>query len=483
MRNPCISRRAARGWATPSSRPNSIGGTWDLFRYPGVRSDSDMFTLGYAFAPWRHDRSIVGGDAIIDYLGEVIDSHGIGEHIRFGQTVVAADWDSRAGLWTARLEDEAGNVTTPATRFLFVASGYYDYDAPHDAQLPGLHNFGGLTIHPQFWPDDIDYYGKKVVVIGSGATAATLVPALADRAAHVTMLQRTPSWYLTRPSRDAVAAWLRRLLPAKAAYALTRLRNVRMQNYLFSKSRSAPGAVKGYLRKQLEEQLGSSYEPIHFTPPYGPWEQRLCLIPDGDLFAAIRSGKAQIVTARIERFDETGIALQDGHHLDADIVVTATGLKLNLLGDVGFEVDGRRVELSKAMAYKGAMLSGVPNLAVLFGYTDASWTLNADLACEYVCRCSTRAAARLRGRGAAPRPGARARSPSSTSPRATSSARCTCSPSRGRSGLGSSGRTMPWTCSRFASAPSRTASSSSPGATASPEPPAARSGAAGRPAS
>ncbi|MBW8754672.1 MAG: NAD(P)/FAD-dependent oxidoreductase, partial [Sphingomonadales bacterium] len=275
------------------------GGTWDLFRYPGVRSDSDMFTLGYAFAPWRQDRSIVGGEAILGYLDEVLDGHAIRERIRFGQTVVAADWDSRSGLWTARLEDEAGRVTTLAARFLFVASGYYDYDVPHDAELPGLDSFGGLTIHPQFWPENIDYRGKKIVVIGSGATAATLVPALAGTAAKVTMLQRTPSWYITRPARDGFAAWLRRLLPAKAAYALTRLKNVRMQNYLFTKSRTEPGGVKAFLHKQLEEQLGSLYDPVHFTPPYGPWEQRMCLIPDGDLFGALRSGKAEIVTARI----------------------------------------------------------------------------------------------------------------------------------------------------------------------------------------
>jgi cation diffusion facilitator CzcD-associated flavoprotein CzcO len=362
------------------------GGTWDLFRYPGVRSDSDMFTLGYAFAPWRQDRSIVGGEAILDYLGEVLDSHAIRERIRFGQTVVAADWDSRTGLWTARLEDEAGRVTTLAARFLFVASGYYDYDAPHDAQLPGLETFGGLTIHPQFWPEDVDYADKKIVVIGSGATAATLVPVLADKAAQVTMLQRTPSWYITRPARDGFAAWLRRLLPAKAAYALTRLKNVRMQNYLFTKSRTEPAGVKAFLHKQLEEQLGSSYDPVHFTPPYGPWEQRMCLIPDGDLFGALRSGKAEIVTATIERFDETGVALQDGRHLDADIVITATGLRLMLLGKIALSLGGVPVNPADHFYYRNCMFSNLPNFATLFGYLNASWTLRVDIVAEWLCR-------------------------------------------------------------------------------------------------
>jgi cation diffusion facilitator CzcD-associated flavoprotein CzcO len=367
-------------------RRSAAGGTWDLFRYPGVRSDSDMFTLGYAFAPWRQDRSIVGGEAILSYLGEVIDSHGIRDRIHFGQTVVSADWDSRAALWTIRLEDGHASAATLTARFLFVGSGYYDYDAPHDPQIPGTESFGGQTIHPQFWPEDLDVTGKRVVIIGSGATAATLVPAVADKAAQVTMLQRTPSWYITRPARDGVAAWLRKLLPAKAAYALTRLKNVRMQDYLFSKSRSAPEGMKAFLHKQLEEQLGSAYNPEHFTPPYNPWEQRMCLIPDGDLFGAIRSGKAEIVTARIARIDETGIVLEDGRHLDADIIVTATGLQLSLLGGIALSLDGTAVNPAEHFFYRNCMLSNLPNFAMLFGYLNASWTLRVDLVAEWLCK-------------------------------------------------------------------------------------------------
>ena len=362
------------------------GGTWDLFRYPGVRSDSDMHTLGYAFAPWRHDRSIAGGDAILDYLDAVIDDHAIRPRIRFGQTVAAADWDSCAGLWTLRMEDEGGIVSHLSARFLFVASGYYDYDKAHDADLPGLDRFGGATIHPQFWPEHVDLAGKQVVIIGSGATAATLVPALAGQAAHVTMLQRTPSWYITRPARDGFAAWLRKLLPAKAAHALTRLKNVRMQNYLFTRSRSAPEGVKAFLRKQLREQLGSAYDPADFTPPYGPWEQRMCLIPDGDLFAAIRSGKAGIVTGTIAGFDEGGVRLEDGRHLDADIVVTATGLRLMLLGRIALSLDGAPVNPAEHFYYRNCMFSNVPNFASLFGYLNASWTLRVDLVAEWICR-------------------------------------------------------------------------------------------------
>jgi monooxygenase len=358
------------------------GGTWDLFRYPGVRSDSDMFTLGYEFAPWRHDRSIAGGDAILGYLDEVIDAHGLRPHIRFGQTVSSADWDSSAGLWTVRTEDDSVFVT----RFVFLASGYYDYDEPHDARIPGLEDFQGPTIHPQFWPPDFDCSGQEIIVIGSGATAATLVPALAATAAKVTMLQRTPSWYITRPVRDGVAVWLRRLLPARAAHAIARIKNVRMQNYLFSKSRSAPEGMKAFLHKQIEEQLGTAFDPAHFTPPYGPWEQRLCLIPDGDLFDAMRSGKARLVTGRIERVRETGVQLEDGRFLDTDAIVTATGLKVMLLGKIALSLDGAPLDLTERFYYRNCMFSNVPNLAALFGYLNASWTLRVDIVANWLCR-------------------------------------------------------------------------------------------------
>lgn len=362
------------------------GGTWDLFRYPGVRSDSDMFTLGYAFAPWRQDRSIVGGDAILGYLDDVIDEQGLRQHIRFGQTVAAADWDSRAGLWSLRLRDAEGGESLLTARFLFVGSGYYDYDEPHDARIPGLETFSGLTIHPQFWPQDVDYVGKNVIVIGSGATAATLVPALVEKAAQVTMLQRTPTWYITRPSRDGAAGWLRRLLPDRTAYALTRLKNVRLQNYLFNKSRSHPEGMKAFLHGQLKEQLRDRFEPEHFTPPYDPWEQRMCLIPDGDLFAAIRAGKAEIVTGRIARVDETGVALEDGRRLDADVIVTATGLKVALLGHIALSLDGAPVSIADHFYYRHGMFSNLPNFAALFGYLNAAWTLRVDMVAEWLCR-------------------------------------------------------------------------------------------------
>lgn len=357
------------------------GGTWDLFRYPGVRSDSDMFTLGYSFAPWRHDRSIVGGEAILGYLDGVIESHGLRAHMRFGQTVIGADWDSAAGLWTVRTQD--GAVTA---RFLYLGSGYYDYDDPHDAGIPGLDTFAGQTAHPQFWPEDLDCAGKNVVVLGSGATAATLVPALADKSARVTMLQRTPSWYLNRPSRDTVAGWLRRLLPTRAAYALTRLKNVKMQNYLFRKSRAEPAGMSAFLQGQLQEQLGGAYDAESFTPPYAPWEQRMCLIPDGDLFKAVRSGQARIVTGAIDTVDAGGIRLTDDRHIDADVIVTATGLKVMLLGGIALSLDGAPVTIADRFYYRHGMFSNLPNFAALFGYLNASWTLRVDMVAEYLCR-------------------------------------------------------------------------------------------------
>jgi cation diffusion facilitator CzcD-associated flavoprotein CzcO len=367
-------------------RRQRAGGTWDLFRYPGVRSDSDMATLGYGFAPWRHDQSIVGGEAILTYLDEVIAAHGLGARMRLGQTVLAADWNSAAGLWTVAMEDTAGTRRTLSARFLFLGSGYYDHDQPHDAGIAGLERFGGLTVHPQFWPQDLDYTGKTIVVIGSGATAASLVPALAERAAKVTMLQRTPSWYLSRPARDGLAAWLRRLLPARMAHALTRWKNVRMQRYLFDKARAAPRGVGAFLHKQLEESLGPDWSRTDFTPPYAPWEQRLCVIPDGDLFTAIRSGKVEVVTATIARAEPTGLALTDGRHLAADIIVTATGLRVVLLGKIALSLDGAPLTMAGHFHYRHCMFSNVPNLAAMFGYLSASWTLRVDMVAEWLCR-------------------------------------------------------------------------------------------------
>ena len=370
---------------TVIERRAGIGGTWDLFRYPGVRSDSDMHTLGFAFEPWRHEKSIADGAAILEYLNRIADERAIRRHIRFGSKVVSADWDSAAALWRLELEQGA-NVTRLTARFLYLGSGYYDYDEPYDAVLPGRELFAGAIIHPQFWPEGFHYAGKQVVVIGSGATAVTIVPAMAQCAGHVTMLQRTPTWYGIRPAKDAVANFLRRILPDKAAYALTRWKNIRFQDLVFRRARKSPGKVGDYLTRQLRKTLGDKYDAATFTPPYGPWDQRLCLVPDGDLFEAMKAGKADIVTGHIERFDAAGITLKDGRHLAADVIVTATGLRLATVGKIAVSIDGAPVDFARAYYYKGCMFSNVPNLAAVFGYLNASWTLRADLDAEYICR-------------------------------------------------------------------------------------------------
>ncbi len=366
-------------------RRDRIGGTWDLFRYPGVRSDSDMHTLGFVFEPWRHEKSIADGPAILEYLDRIADERGIRPNIRFGTKVLTADWDSSAALWRVEVETAQGRSQI-AGRFLFLGSGYYDYDNPYDAPIPGKDDFAGQIVHPQFWPADLDYAGKKVVVIGSGATAVTVVPAMAQHAAHVTMLQRTPTWMAARPARDAIANTLRRFLPEQLAYRITRFKNITMQSLVFRRARTRPDKVKAYLTKQTQSLLGSHYNAADFTPPYNPWDQRLCLVPDGDLFAAIRAGRASVVTDRIERIDATGIRLQSGTHLDADVIVTATGLTMTMMGKIGVSLDGVPVDWSQRWYYKACMFSNVPNLAAVFGYLNASWTLRADIISDYVCR-------------------------------------------------------------------------------------------------
>jgi cation diffusion facilitator CzcD-associated flavoprotein CzcO len=366
----------------------AIGGTWDLFRYPGIRSDSDMFTLGYSFRPWTEPKAIAGGGAIRTYIRDTAEEYGIGAHIRFHHRVAGASWSGADARWTvrARRTDTGEDVELTCT-FLMVCSGYYRYDEGYTPDLPGRERFRGTVVHPQHWPEDLDYAGKRVVVIGSGATAVTLVPAMAAEAGHVTMLQRSPSYILSLPSEDAVADGLRRRLPAKAAYTLVRWKNVLLGMLTFGLSRRAPRLAKGLLRKGVEAQLPEGYDvATDFTPAYNPWDQRLCLVPDGDLFRAIRSGRASIVTDRIETFTEDGITLASGRHLQADIVVTATGLNLLALGGMELTVDGEAVDLGRTVAYKGMMLSGVPNLAMTLGYTNASWTLKADLVSGYVCR-------------------------------------------------------------------------------------------------
>jgi monooxygenase len=366
----------------------SMGGTWDLFRYPGVRSDSDMYTLGYAFRPWSDAKAIADGPSILSYVRETASEYGVDEKIRFNHRVVRAEWSTADARWT--VEAERGD--TPETvrltcGFLFMCSGYYSYEAGYTPAFPGVERFQGPVVHPQRWPDDIDYEGKRVVVIGSGATAVTLVPAIAETAAHVTMLQRSPSYVVSLPGEDPIAGIARRFLPARLAYSVVRWKNVVLTMLVFQLSRRRPRLMKALIRKGLEQRLPSGYDiDTHFKPRYNPWDQRLCLVPDGDLFESIRAGRASIVTDRIETFTEAGLSLASGGELEADLIVTATGLNLVPLGGTQLSVDGREVELPKTMGYKGMMLSGVPNLAVALGYTNASWTLKCDLTCQFVCR-------------------------------------------------------------------------------------------------
>ena len=377
-------RRPRKSFAILEGRA-AMGGTWDLFRYPGIRSDSDMYTLGYRFRPWRDPKAIAGGPAILNYIRETAAEFGVDKEIRYGHRVRRASWMSEDALWT--VEAETGpDVVRFTCNFLYLCTGYYDYEGGYTPDWTGVERFGGQIVHPQKWPEDLDYEGKRVVVIGSGATAVTLVPAMAERAAHVTMLQRSPSYVVSRPAQDKVANWLRRRLPARAAYALTRWKNVLFGMFFYKLARSRPDVFKRMLAKGVRNQLGEEYDIKHFTPQYDPWDQRLCLVPDSDLFRAIRDGRATVVTDHIDTFTETGLQLKSGEHLDADIVVTATGLVLKLMSGLQLVVDGAPVDLSKTMAYKGMMYSDVPNLASAFGYTNASWTLKCDLTAEYVCR-------------------------------------------------------------------------------------------------
>ncbi len=374
-----------RSYALFEGREN-LGGTWDLFRYPGVRSDSDMHTLGFVFEPWVHEKAIADGPSILAYLNRIVDERGIRRHIRFRTKVVAADWDAAAARWAITSESADGQRSRTTARFLYLGSGYYDYDEAYDAQIPGREDFRGEILHPQFWPGDFDAAGKRVVVIGSGATAVTIVPSIAQTAAHVTMLQRTPTWYATRPARDAFANILRRWLPTKLAYTITRFKNVRMQDYVFKKARQTPEKVAAFLTGKIKAHLGDKYDEKSFTPPYNPWEQRLCLVPDADLFEAIKAGKADVVTDHIARIDAEGIVLRSGQRLDCDVIVTATGLKLAMAGKIAVSIGGAPVDFSQRFYYKGCMFSNVPNLAQVFGYLNASWTLRADLDSDYVCR-------------------------------------------------------------------------------------------------
>ncbi|HVU00943.1 MAG TPA: NAD(P)/FAD-dependent oxidoreductase [Polyangiaceae bacterium] len=366
----------------------TLGGTWDLFRYPGIRSDSDMYTLGYSFRPWTNPKAIADGPSILSYLRDTATENGIDRRITYRRRVKSASWSSDRGTWIVVAENtETGEEARVECRFVMICAGYYDYDAGYTPDFPGVSSFRGRVVHPQHWPEGLDYDGKRVVVIGSGATAVTLVPELSKRAAHVTMLQRSPTYVISRPSEDPAANWLRERLPEKVAYGITRWKNVLLGMAFFQAAKRRPEFIRKMILGGVRKELGPEYDVrTHFSPRYAPWDQRVCLVPDHDLFAAIRDGRAEVVTDQIRTFTEHGLLLESGTELPADIIVTATGLELKVLGGVSLEVDGARVELPKTTTYKGMMFSDVPNLTVCLGYTNASWTLKVDLTCEYACR-------------------------------------------------------------------------------------------------
>jgi monooxygenase len=366
----------------------AIGGTWDLFRYPGIRSDSDMYTLGYSFRPWEEAKAIADGPSILRYVNDTADMYDIRRHIRFRHQVKSASWSSAEARWIVEAERTGtGERVRFSCAWLHMCSGYYNYSEVYDPGFAGKESFRGTIVHPQFWPETLDYAGRKVVVIGSGATAVTIVPEMAKQAAHVVMLQRSPTYMVSRPSEDSLANAIRRVLPSKLAYGITRWKNVLLQMFFFNLARKRPAKVKERLLEEVRKLLPEGYDVgTHFTPRYNPWDQRLCLVPDADMFEAVSKGSASIVTGEIEAFAETGIRLRDGRELEADIVVTATGLKLQLASDIVFAVDGEARDLSKTLSYRGMMFSDVPNLSYSFGYTNASWTLKADLTGGYLCR-------------------------------------------------------------------------------------------------
>jgi monooxygenase len=367
---------------------DAIGGTWDLFRYPGIRSDSDMYTLGYSFKPWTNPKSIADGPAILDYLRETLEEDGHRDRVRFGHRVEAADWSSADARWTVtvrRKDDDS--VVTFTCSFLFLCAGYYRYDRGHSPEFEGAGDFSGRIVHPQFWPQDLDYSDKRIVVIGSGATAVTLVPELAKRAARVTMLQRSPTYVVSAPDSDPIAKFFRRWLPERLAYRLVRWKNIAFVLYVYNYCRRFPDKARAFLVGQVQKELGPDFDvETHFTPRYNPWDQRVCLVPNGDLFATLREGRAEVVTDHIDRFTKDGIRLASGRELAADIIVTATGLELQMIGGMEVRIDGSPKVFAESMTYRGMMISDVPNFAMSTGYTNASWTLKCDLTSAYVCR-------------------------------------------------------------------------------------------------
>ena len=365
---------------------DSLGGTWDLFKYPGVRSDSDMHTLGFRFKPWIHKKSIADGASILEYLNETVDEYDLRKKIIFNQKVIASNWVPERSIWELTIESN-GQQSSMTCNFLFLCGGYYSYDKPYMPTFPNQDEFNGRLIHPQFWDESMDYANKKVVVIGSGATAVTLVPAIAEKAGHVTMLQRSPSYVVSAPGEDSWSKALNKILPTRLTYFLIRWKNVLRTSLGFYLSRKYPAKVKERLINLVREELGEDFDvEKHFTPRYNPWDQRMCLVPDSDLFNAIKDERASVVTDHIDRFTADGILVKSGKVIDADIIVSATGIEINALNDIEVSIDHVNVEPHNKLSYKGMMLSGVPNLAFSFGYVNASWTLRADLTCEYVCR-------------------------------------------------------------------------------------------------
>ena len=368
-------------------RRHALGGTWDLFRYPGVRSDSDMSTFGYNFRPWTARTVLADGPSIRAYVQATAEEYHVGDHIYFGRHVIDASWSSVTGRWTVHARNDAsGELETYTARFLLGCTGYYNYDEGYRPEFPGESSFGGPIIHPQHWPEDLDYAGKRVVVIGSGATAVTLVPAMAGTAGHVTMLQRSPTYIVALPAEDKIAEWMRRFLPEMAVYRLSRIRNIGIQRLSYAISRKYPGFMKKVVIGGARRHLGPDADLRDFTPSYDPWDQRLCVVPNGDLFRVVREGSADIVTDTIESFTETGIRLTSGRHLEADIIVAATGLQIQMLGGASVEIDGEPLRLNEVLTYKSVLIETVPNAAMIFGYTNASWTLKADIAAQYAVR-------------------------------------------------------------------------------------------------
>ena len=369
------------------SRKN-LGGTWDLFRYPGIRSDSDMTTMGYRFKPWTGKNLVAGGDAILDYLNTVVDENDFRDKIQFDSHVTKASWKSDESKWYVNYQSNTDdNVSVISCNFLYFCVGYYDYENGHEPEFEGQSDFNGDIIHPQHWPEDLNYRDKNVVVIGSGATAVTLIPSMADETKHITMLQRSPTYYMVRPNIDPIGAFFRRFMGKTVSYFVMRWKNIQLQSWFFKRARKDPKLIKEFLIGVVKEKLNPEYNvDKHFTPSYNPWEQRLCLVPDGDLFNAINEGKASVVTDHVDSFTSNGIRLKSGNELPADIIVTATGLKLMVCSNIEIKVDDETIDISDTMTFKGMMVSNVPNVVWTFGYTNASWTLRADLTAEYTCK-------------------------------------------------------------------------------------------------